>query len=64
MSQPERSGSPRDDPRQPSPSEPELSSDERSQIAARLRLSPADRLRYLMDMLAFESLARVARRIE
>jgi hypothetical protein len=41
-----------------------LSPDERSQIAARLRLTPAERLRYLMDMLTFERLARHARRVE
>jgi hypothetical protein len=41
----------------------ELSDDERSQVAARLRLSPTERLRYLMDMIAFEELARSARRI-
>ena len=40
-----------------------LSADERSQVAARLRLSPAERLRYLMDILAFENLAGRARRI-
>jgi hypothetical protein len=42
----------------------ELSEDERSQIAARLRLNPADRLQYLLDMLAFEELAKRARRID
>ncbi len=41
-----------------------LSSDERSQIAARLRMTPAQRLSYLMDMLAFEELARHARRLD
>lgn len=41
----------------------ELSGDERSQIAARLRLSPSERLRYLEDMIAFEELARHARRV-
>jgi hypothetical protein len=46
------------------PSEAQLSSDERSQIAARLRLTPAERLRYLIDIHAFEALARRARRIE
>jgi hypothetical protein len=40
-----------------------LSEDERSQISARLRLTPADRLKYLMDMLAFEERARRARRV-
>jgi hypothetical protein len=40
-----------------------LTEDERSQIAARLRLSPSERLRYLEDMIAFESLARRARRV-
>jgi hypothetical protein len=40
-----------------------LSHDERSQIAARLRLTPAERLRYLMDMLTFEQMARHARRV-
>jgi hypothetical protein len=40
-----------------------LSDDERSQVSARLRLSPAERLRYLLDILAFEDLARRARRI-
>jgi len=41
---------------------PGLSADERSQIAARLRLSPSERLTYLEDMIAFETLARRARR--
>jgi hypothetical protein len=41
----------------------ELSADERSQIAARLRLTPAARLRYLMDVLTFEERARHARRL-
>jgi hypothetical protein len=41
----------------------DLSADERSQIAARLRLSPSERLRYLEDMIAFEELARRARRV-
>ena len=41
----------------------ELSADERSQIAARLRLSPSERLRYLEDMIAFEEQARQARRL-
>ena len=41
----------------------ELSSDEKSQIAARLRLTPAERLRYLEDMLAFEEQAKRARRV-
>jgi hypothetical protein len=41
----------------------DLSADERSQIAARLRLSPSERLRYLEDMIAFEELARRARRL-
>jgi hypothetical protein len=40
-----------------------LTEDERSQIAARLRLSPSERLRYLEDMIAFESLASRARRV-
>ena len=40
-----------------------LSVDERSQIAARLRLTPSERLRYLEDMIAFEELARRARRV-
>jgi hypothetical protein len=40
-----------------------LSEDERSQIAARLRLTPSERLRYLEDMLAFEELAHRARRM-
>ena len=39
-----------------------LSADERSQIAARLRLTPNERLRYLEDMIAFEEMARRARR--
>jgi len=38
-----------------------LSADERSQIAARLRLTPSERLRYLEDMIAFEELSRRAR---
>ena len=41
----------------------ELSADERSQIAARLRLSPNERLRYLEDMIAFEAQARRAHRV-
>ena len=41
----------------------DLTEDERSQIAARLRLSPSERLRYLEDMIAFEELARRARRL-
>ena len=40
-----------------------LSADERSQIAALLRLSPNERLRYLEDMIAFEEQARRARRL-
>ena len=40
-----------------------LSADERSQIAARLRLTPSERLRYLEDMIAFEELSRRARRV-
>jgi hypothetical protein len=40
-----------------------LSEDERSQIAARLRLTPAERLKYLMDILEFEDRARRARRL-
>jgi len=40
-----------------------LSADERTQIAARLRLAPSERLRYLEDMIAFEELARRARRV-
>ena len=39
-----------------------LTADERSQIAARLRLTPNERLRYLEDMIAFEEMARRARR--
>jgi len=39
-----------------------LTADERSQIAARLRLTPSERLRYLEDMIAFEEMARRARR--
>jgi hypothetical protein len=42
---------------------PELTADERSQIAARLRLTPSERLRYLEDMIAFEELSRRARRV-
>lgn len=40
-----------------------LTADERSQIAARMRLAPSERLRYLEDMIAFEELARHARRL-
>jgi hypothetical protein len=40
-----------------------ISADERSQIAARLRLTPTERLRYLEDMIAFEASARRARRV-
>jgi len=39
-----------------------MTADERSQIAARLRLTPSERLRYLEDMIAFEEMARRARR--
>ena len=42
---------------------PRLSLDEISQIAARLRLTPSERLRYLEDMIAFEEEARRARRV-
>jgi len=42
----------------------ELSADERTQIAERLRWSPSERLRYLLDMLEFEELARRARRVD
>ena len=45
------------------PARADLTADERSQIAARLRLSPSERLRYLEDMIAFEGLARRARRL-
>jgi len=38
-----------------------LTADERSQLDARLRLTPSERLRYLEDMIAFEELARRAR---
>jgi len=41
-----------------------LDPSESSQIAARLRMSPSQRLRYLLNMLAFEALARRARRME
>lgn len=41
----------------------ELSADERSQIAGRLRLTPSERLRYLEDMIAFEEMSRRARRV-
>jgi hypothetical protein len=41
----------------------DLTADERSQIAARLRLGPSERLRYLEDMIAFEEQARRARRV-
>ena len=40
-----------------------LTPDELSQIAARLRLTPSERLRYLEDMIAFEELARHACRL-
>jgi hypothetical protein len=50
-----------DDPERPNASV--LSDDEKSQIAARLRLSPSDRLAYLEDMIAFEEEARRARRL-
>jgi hypothetical protein len=40
-----------------------LSADEISQISARLRLTPSERLRYLEDMIAFEGLAGRARRV-
>ena len=61
-SQPKESASGHD--RGLSPSDAQLSADERSQIAARLRLTPAERLRYLIDIHSFEALARRARRIE
>jgi hypothetical protein len=41
----------------------QISPDEISQIAARLRLTPSERLRYLEDMLVFEEEARLARRV-
>jgi hypothetical protein len=37
---------------------------EKSQIAARLRLTAAERLAYLDDMIAFEEQARRARRVK
>ena len=40
-----------------------VSLDEISQISARLRLTPSERLRYLEDMIAFEEEARRARRV-
>jgi len=40
-----------------------LTADERSQLDARLHLTPSERLRYLEDMIAFEELARRARRV-
>jgi len=40
-----------------------LTPDELSQIDARLRLTPSERLQYLEDMIAFEALARRARRL-
>lgn len=40
-----------------------LGTDELSQIEARLRLTPSERLRYLEDMIAFEELASRARRL-
>lgn len=40
-----------------------LDSGERSQIAGRLRLTPAERLDYLMDVIAFEEVAHRSRRI-
>ena len=40
-----------------------MTADERSQLDARLRLTPSERLRYLEDMIAFEELARRARRV-
>jgi hypothetical protein len=46
-----------------SPVREQLSSDEKSQIAARLRLAPAERLRYLEDMIEFEEQAKRARRV-
>jgi hypothetical protein len=46
------------------PSVPALSADERSQISERLDWSPSERLRYLLDMLDFEELARRARRAD
>jgi hypothetical protein len=40
-----------------------LTEDERSQIDARLHLTPSERLRYLEDMVAFEEMSRRARRL-
>ena len=40
-----------------------VSLDEISQIAARVRLTPSERLRYLEDMIVFEEEARRARRV-
>jgi transcriptional regulator with XRE-family HTH domain len=37
---------------------------DRSQIAARLSWTPRERLDYLLDMLAFESRARIAKRLK
>jgi hypothetical protein len=42
---------------------PSLDAGDLSQIDARLRLTPSERLRYLEDMIAFEVLARRARRL-
>jgi len=60
-----RESEPRDDvpARSHEPNPSHLAEDERSQISARLRLSPNERLRYLEDMIAFEELARRARRL-
>jgi hypothetical protein len=48
---------------QPGASTQEISLDEISQITARLRLTPSERLRYLEDMIAFEEEAHRARRV-
>ena len=43
---------------------PESSAVDWDQLEERLRWTPAQRLRYLLDMLDFERLARSARRVD
>ena len=43
---------------------PEVDADTRSQIRERLKWTPAQRLSYLKDMVAFERRAQEARRVK
>jgi hypothetical protein len=48
----------------PNEPEPEVDADTRSQIRERLKWTPAERLSYLKDMVAFERRAQEARRVK